>query len=369
MVFIQKPFSFKREKYKSLIFQAKFVYTSSMEDFLKKCFPDQIVQKEKLGGDGGHRDYFRLKVRDSFYILMSSGKKDPSLKDFIQIQGMLSKVDLPVPRLFHQNLKEGFLILEDLGNVTLESVLKTDREGALALYQTALRDLVQMQFRISLSLSFPRFGKHFFMAETDLALERLEKLARDCGGQEPSKNRLVRFKKEMEEVCEQLDRLTFVYCHRDFHSRNLMIKNRHPRWIDFQDAGQGPYCYDLCSLLYDSYVSFEDQEKEDMIAFYFQILPDRMKQTVGDLKSVHFFTRLQFLQRGFKACGCFAGFYNDSRRTTHLPYIYPTLKELERESVKFHSENIISGDLTEYIQSLQERLDLSNLRDYSEKNF
>lgn len=339
-----------------------------MKDFLKKCFPGKNIQSEKLAGDGGHRDYFRLKAGDSFYIFMSSGKEDPSLKDFIQIQEILKKANLPVPRLFHQDLEKGFLILEDLGDVTLESVLKTDRKGALALYQTALRDLVQMQFRVSLSPSFPRFGKEFFMAETDLAVERLEKLTQNCAGQEPSKSKLVHFKKEMEKICEQLDELVFVYCHRDFHSRNLMIKNRHPRWIDFQDAGQGPYCYDLCSLLYDSYVSFKDQEKEDMMKFYFQILPDSIKQAVGGIKSIHFFTRLQFLQRGFKACGCFAGFYNDSRRTTHLPCIHPTLKKLKRESLKFQSENIVGEGLTEYIQSLQEKLDLSNLKDYSEKN-
>ena len=338
-----------------------------MEDFLKKCFPDQVVQREKLVGDGGHRDYFRLKVKDLSYILMSSGTEDPSLKDFIQIQEMLKKNNLPVPRLFHQNLKKGLLILEDLGDMTLESVLKKDRKSALALYQEALRDLVQMQSHVSLSPSFPRFGKDFFMEETDLAVERLEKLVQNCGGKELSKTRIVNFKTEMKKICEQLDRLTFVYCHRDFHSRNLMVKNHHPQWIDFQDAGQGPYCYDLCSLLYDSYVSFVDREKEDMMEFYFQILPDRMKQAVGELKSVHFFTRLQFLQRGFKACGCFAGFYNDSRRTSHLPCIHPTLEELEREALKFQSENIISGGLTEYIQFLRERLDISALSDYLKK--
>lgn len=334
-----------------------------MEAFLKKYFSEKDIKKEKLAGDGGHRDYFRLKVEDSPYILMSSGEADPSLKNFIQIQGMLSRVDLPVPRLFQQDLEKGFLILEDLGDMTLGSVLKTDRKSALALYKKALCDLVKMQSRVPLSSSFPRFGKNFFMEETDLALQRLEKLVQNCGGKKPSKTETFNFKREMEGICDQLDRLTFVYCHRDFHSRNLMVKSRYPYWIDFQDGGQGPYCYDLCSLLYDSYVSFDDQEKKDMIDFYFQILPNRIKQTVGELKSIDFFTRLQFLQRGFKACGCFAGFYNDSRRITHLPYIHPTLKELAQESLKFSFKEI-SG----YIQSLQKRLDFSALGDYLKKD-
>ena len=339
-----------------------------MENFLKKCFPGKIVQSEKLAGDGGHRDYYRLQAENSFYVFMSSGKDDPSLKDFIQIQGMLKKSNLPVPRLFHQNLKEGFLILEDLGDVTLNFVLKEDRKGALVLYKKALRDLVKMQSQVPFPSSFPRFGKEFFMKETGLALQRLEKLVQNCGGKEVSKNKALNFKKEMEGICNKLDQLTFVFCHRDFHSRNLMVKNNYPYWIDFQDAGQGPYCYDLCSLLYDSYIFFSDREKENMIKFYFQTLPDCMKQSIVGTKEVHLLTRLQFLQRGFKACGCFAGFYNDSRRTIHLSYIQPTLKELEKESLKFQFEGLLGEGFLEYIQPLQERLNLSALEGYSEES-
>ena len=349
--------------YKSLNFYTKSVYTHGVKDFLKKSFPGKDIQSEKLAGDGGHRDYFRLKVEDSSYILMSSGREDSSLRDFTQIQDVLTKAKLPVPRIFQQDLEKGFLILEDLGDVTLESVLKTDRKSALILYKKALRDLIKMQSHVPISVSLPRFGKDFFLAETDLALQRLEKLVQNCGGKKPPKDKILNFKREMEGVCDQLDQLTSVYCHRDFHSRNLMVKNHHPRWIDFQDGGQGPYCYDLCSLLYDSYISFEDHEKENMVRFYSQILPDRMKQSIGEVKNIHFFTRLQFLQRGFKACGCFAGFYNGSRRTTHLPYIHPTLKELAQESLKLSFKEI-----SEYIQSLQKRLDISALSDYLKKD-
>lgn len=334
-----------------------------MDDFLKQCFPGQVVQRQKLPGDGGHREYFRLKVGGAPYILMSSGKEDGSLKDFINIQEMLEKADLPVPHLFHQDLKEGLLVLEDLGDITLESIQKTDKRNSQSLYQEVLQNLVKMQSHVPLCDSFPRFGKDFFQEETELAVRRLEKLAQNCGKQKPPKDKILHFKEELERICEQLDKLTFVYCHRDFHSRNLMVKNRHTYWIDFQDGGQGPYCYDLCSLLYDSYVFFDGQEKKNMVDFYFQVLPDSMKQAVKGTDSIYFFTRLQFLQRGFKACGCFAGFYNDSRRITHLPCIPPTLKELEQEAVKLSYNRV-----AEYIQSLRERLDFSFLDDYPKKN-
>ena len=334
-----------------------------MESFLKQCFPGKVIQREKLPGDGGHREYFRLKVAGASYILMSSGRQDASLRDFINIQEMLRKADLPVPHLFHKDLKNGLLVLEDFGDVTLESIQKTDKKNSQILYREVLQDLVRMQSQVSLSDSFPRFGKDFFQEETELAIERLEKLAQICGKHTPPKDKILRFKRELKKVCEQLDGLTFVYCHRDFHSRNLMVKNRCAYWIDFQDGGQGPYCYDLCSLLYDSYVSFNEHERKDKVGFYFQILPDSMKQTVQGTENIYFFTCLQFLQRGFKACGCFAGFYNNSRRITHLPCIHPTLKELEQEAVTLSYKGI-----AEYIQSLRERLDFSSLDDYPEES-
>ena len=331
-----------------------------MESFLQQCFPGQTVQREKLAGDGGHRKYFRLKVKGGGYILMMDGGRDFGLRNFIHIQELLKKAGLPAPRLFHRDLKKGLLILEDLGNNPLQSLREVDTLASLTFYRQALRDLVNLQTEVPPSKDFARFGKKFFLEEINTALKRLEKLVQNSGGKRAPKGLTACFRKEMKEICHQLDDLVFVFCHRDFHSRNLMVKNRRVRWIDFQDGGNGPYCYDLCSLLYDSYVTFKDSEREVLTDFYFQSLPAGLKKAVGRKDKVRFFTRLQFLQRGFKACGCFAGFYNDNDSSSHLPCIRPTLKELSREALKFPFKGIAG-----YVQSLQERLVLSRLKDYT----
>ena len=338
-----------------------------MESFLNTAFPDTFVRKTALPGDGGHRRYFRLKVKNSSFILMSAGKESGDLKDFIRIQKILRAEGLPVPLIFQKDLKKGLLILEDLGDVTLESLQRKNKTTALVYYHQTLKDLVKLQTCVPVSNSFPRFGKNFFLEETDLALWRLKTLVgtlernkEDKRGKEKKegesplqdqKSGLLGFKEEMGKVCDQLDSLPFVFCHRDFHSRNLMMKEGRARWIDFQDGGRGPYCYDLCSLVYDSYVSFTEKERRGLTDFYFQSLPEEKKKAVGGEDKVWFFTCLQFLQRGFKACGCFAGFYNDNGKTAHLPYIHPTLQILEKTALE-----LSFNKTAEYLRHLREQL-------------
>ena len=59
-----------------------------------------------------------------------------------------------------------------------------------------------------------------------------------------------------------------MLCHRDYHSRNLMLHDGSLYIIDFQDARMGPDTYDLVSLLRDSYVDFTEQQVDELIAFF-----------------------------------------------------------------------------------------------------
>ena len=59
-----------------------------------------------------------------------------------------------------------------------------------------------------------------------------------------------------------------MLCHRDYHSRNLMLRDDQLFIIDFQDARMGPDTYDLVSLLRDSYVDIADAQLEELIAYF-----------------------------------------------------------------------------------------------------
>ena len=73
---------------------------------------------------------------------------------------------------------------------------------------------------------------------------------------------------EFTAIAEELAGEPRVLCHRDYHSRNLMLHEGSLYIIDFQDARMGPDTYDLVSLLRDSYVDFTEPEVEELIAFF-----------------------------------------------------------------------------------------------------
>jgi aminoglycoside/choline kinase family phosphotransferase len=125
-------------------------------------------------------------------------------------------------------------------------------------------------------------------------------------------------------VCEALDRQPKFVAHRDYHSRNLMLKLGRTYVIDFQDARLGPIQYDLVSLVHDSYVDLapasiahikEDYKTKARAAGPAGIIRDDFDEIF----------RLQTIQRCFKACGSFASFYNQRDDTRYLKYIKNTI--------------------------------------------
>ena len=112
-----------------------------------------------------------------------------------------------------------------------------------------------------------------------------------------------------------------VLCHRDYHSRNLMLHGDSLFIIDFQDARMGPDTYDLVSLLRDSYVDLVDREVDDLIA-YFLALKGRNQD---DLEFRRRFD-VMALQRNLKALGTF-GYQTIARRNTvYIQYMPRTLR-------------------------------------------
>jgi aminoglycoside/choline kinase family phosphotransferase len=129
--------------------------------------------------------------------------------------------------------------------------------------------------------------------------------------------------------CTRLHQEPKVICHRDYHSRNLMIKLDKVIVIDFQDARMGPIQYDLVSLLKDSYVDISDSYANKMLKYYFE-KTNFVKNTKESLEHFQLVYELQSIQRCFKACGSFASFMNTRQDKRYLKYLPATLKRVAR---------------------------------------
>src|SRR5205085_905374 len=138
---------------------------------------------------------------------------------------------------------------------------------------------------------------------------------------------------EWSSIVEELASEPRVLCHRDYHSRNLMLHDGSLYIIDVQDARMGPDTYDLVSLLRDSYVDFTEAQVESLIAFFLALREGR-QPSQGPAEFRRRFD-LMALQRNLKALGTF-GFQTTSRHNTvYIQYIPRTLNFARGNLVRY----------------------------------
>ena len=114
-----------------------------------------------------------------------------------------------------------------------------------------------------------------------------------------------------------------VFCHRDFHSRNLMVlADESLALVDIQDARWGPDSYDLASLLRDAYIDIDESWIDPLVELYVA--------TLGEAASEGFRTRLDCVsvQRMIKALGTFGYQATVRRERRYLESIPRTVVRL-----------------------------------------
>jgi aminoglycoside/choline kinase family phosphotransferase len=146
-------------------------------------------------------------------------------------------------------------------------------------------------------------------------------------------------------IAAMLARQPRVLTHRDYHSRNLMLRQDRLRVIDFQDARLGPCQYDLASLLYDSYIVLPADLREELLTYYLEQKATRDGYALDRESFVQVFDYM-CLQRHLKALGTFAFQTAIKRSTRYVAAIPPTLSYI-RANLARHPELWQLSDLLE----------------------
>jgi aminoglycoside/choline kinase family phosphotransferase len=228
---------------------------------------------------------------------------------FVNIARHLTEKGIPVPRVFVDASEEGFVLLEDVGSVTLERYLEQqpprERRGR---YESAIKMLVRMQSEASRASSRPCNALGYaFDAETffqELCFFR-EHALEALWGHSISTDDRTELDEHFWRLCEEVSQYPQVFTHRDFHSRNLMVQPDRLVVLDFQDARLGPFTYDLASLLRDSYVCLSTEEQAALIDTY-RKLAQRVDLVCPDPETFQRAFSRTGLQRNLKAIGTFA---------------------------------------------------------------
>ena len=282
-----------------------------------------------LTGDASDRRYFRILLNDTPTIVLSlhSAAFEVDTLPFVNVARLLEAMPVPIPRVLGHADDLGVLALQDLGDVTLQAHLGAATPGEhAALYRQSVALIATLQKR-GAELESPEYlpyGIAFDVEkltwEMDFFIKHFLEAYRGVVLADDVREALRR---EMGVLVETLAAEPRVLCHRDYHSRNLMLHDSLLYIIDFQDARMGPDTYDLVSLLRDSYVDLPEQTVDELIAYFLAL-----KGVNG--QDVEFRQRfdLMALQRNLKALGTF-GYQTTTRRNpVYIQYIPRTLRHV-----------------------------------------
>ena len=316
-----------------------------------------------LTGDASDRRYFRVWMagEPSQVLAVHPGPIEFDSLPFVNVCKLLSEMPVPVPGILGHSDSLGIIALQDLGDVTLQAHLgaASPAEHA-ALYRQAVSFIETLQRRGGEleSADYVPYGIAFDVEkltwELQFFMKHFLEAYRGAALSPASREALTR---ELASIAEELAAETRVLCHRDYHSRNLMLHEGQLHIIDFQDARMGPDTYDLVSLLRDSYVDFTNQQVEELIAFFLALRQQWHERSsmraAGDDAEFRRRFDLMALQRNLKALGTF-GFQTTSRgNTVYIQYIPRTLNYARANLTRYDRFGRLQELLAEHVDELR----------------
>lgn len=305
----------------------------------------------KLPGGAGNRIYWRVCALDTpqsaivMELPADPVKSEEASKDhappelpFLNVHRYLTRIGVRVPAILLDAAKDGFLVIEDLTDRTLEKALQEgqDREQ---LYTTAIDALARLRAHAERSpdpscLAWTRaFDYDLYHWEFEHFIE-YGLLGR---GAKPTDAELQTLRREFARICLDLAAAPRSFTHRDYQSRNIMVTDSGEQVvIDFQDSLQGPRQYDLVCLLRDSYVELDRPLIDKMLARYLQ----RLEAEGGphlELSEFAGFFDLLTVQRKLKDAGRFVFIDQVKKNPSFLVHIPSSLKYV-RDALKRRPE-------------------------------
>ena len=308
-----------------------------------------LTEPRPLAGDVGTRQYFRVnhpQLGTALVVLHpldTLDKADDSYFEFRALQAYLDPL-LRVPTILQSDDPDRCLLVEDLGDTTLEARLMRHPEEERDWAQKAGWLLTTLAGPLSLGAP----GHVFFMQrcfdEPKFVFEweycRVN-FFQDFLQKDPPRwlDRL------MAEAHASLETRAHFFAHRDFHVRNLMVHGDRLVVIDFQDARRGAATYDLASLLYDGYWDWSREAGH--------ILVETLQAELGwSHEALQEELTLSALQRNFKALGTFGHQLVHRKKAHFAPAVPRTLRHLKGHFQRLnHQDGVLA---TEHMLRLAE---------------
>lgn len=286
--------------------------------------PDAITP---MVGGASTRRYLRVRTGAASLVAMFVPDADPSARwPFLEVHELLHGSGVRVPALVAASLDEGLLLLEDLGDETLDAYIARAPERRAEVYREAVRDLARAQRALrELPEGSVVTTRAFDEALLGRELDHFREWGLEARGRTLAPEDRALWDGIAERLARRIAALPRGFVHRDYQSRNLMVREadsaRSLVWLDFQDALLGPRAYDLVALLYDSYQSLDRAFIEERLDDF----AEAQGQSAAERRALGREFDLIAVQRKLKDAGRFVFIERVRNNPAFLPYVEPTL--------------------------------------------
>ncbi|MEX2582917.1 MAG: RNase adapter RapZ [Gemmatimonadota bacterium] len=287
-----------------------------------------------LEGDGSSRKMFRLIGPGYETAIGVLGPDRDENRAFLSYTRAFRRAGLPVPELYAVDESHGAYVEEDLGDTTLFDALTAARKhdgggfptSILPLYRRVIEELPRFQIEggkvVDYSVAYPRaaFDRQSILWDLNYFKYHFLKLAHIPFNEA----RLERDFKKFTSFLLKTDRSHFLY--RDFQSRNIMLREGDPWFIDYQGGRRGALQYDIASLLYDAKAALPPDVREDLLGHYLDALAEFVPVDPEEFRD---FYRGYVLVRIMQAMGAYGyrGFFE--RKIRFLQSVPPAIDNIE----------------------------------------
>lgn len=229
----------------------------------------------QLGGSG--RAIVRLKGGGSSAIGIVYSVREENVA-FLEFSRHFRRHGLPVPEIYGEALKEGAYLEEDLGDTTLFEFLSTHRTGetvdapAVEAYRKVVAELPRFQVvagrDLNYKVCYPRasFDRQSIAWDLNYFKYYFLRLAGVPFNEQALEHDFTRLTK----LLLAADHEYFLY--RDFQSRNVMLREGRPYFLDYQGGRKGALQYDIASLLFDGKADLAPALRQELLNNYLDCL-------------------------------------------------------------------------------------------------
>lgn len=313
------------------------------------------IKFHSIAGDGSDRQWKRAQFNGKTCILCNHGICLPGTQDekdflaFIKIGQHLRSKKINLPEIKEMDNLSGVVCLEDLGDMSLQEFVQ-DKEPSeiLRIYKRVIDALIlfsfngQIDFNKEWTCQTPSYSKELIIEKECCYF--LNAFVNQYAGRSINPDTLLN---EFEFIAEQALRNPQIgLMHRDCQSRNIMIKDNEPYFIDFQSARIGPFEYDLASLLIDPYVNLDLSFREQLLAY----AAEQLALSTADEDCFNHCYEYCCLTRNLQMLGAFGFLTVEKQKPWFEQYIPIAIANLKRHIKQLNGQT--TPILNELVESL-----------------